>query len=92
MRESLLQTKVMRYLHSRGVYARKIHDTYLSGFPDIICVVVGKAVFFELKSDKGKLSKIQEVEKEKIQRSCGLFFVIRTMDELKIALEIALEK
>lgn len=87
MKESQLQTKVMRCLHSKGIYARKIHDTYLSGFPDVICVIGGKAVFFELKSDKGKLSKIQEVEREKIQKACGLFFVIRSIDELKIAIE-----
>lgn len=87
MRESNLQTKVMRYLHSKGLYARKIHDTYLSGFPDVICVIMGKAVFFELKSDKGKLSKIQEVEMEKIEKAGGLFFVIRSMQELKLALE-----
>lgn len=86
MKESHLQTKVMRYLHSQGLYARKIHDTYLSGFPDVICVIKGKAVFFELKSDKGKLSKIQEVEMEKIEKAGGSFFVIRTMDELKLAL------
>lgn len=82
MTEAQLQTKVMKYLKSNGIYARKLHDTYTSGLPDIICCIKGHFVAIELKSTKGKLSKIQMVEAAKIIKAGGKYFVVRSMDEL----------
>lgn len=87
MRESALQRRVMLILRSNGIYCRKIHDSYTAGLPDILCIIKGQAVFFELKSDRGQLSKIQVVEMGKITSAGGKFFLIKTVEELKDALK-----
>lgn len=85
MKESALQTKVMKYLKSQGIYARKLHDSYTSGLPDIMTILPGhgRACFFELKSATGKLSKIQAWEGTQIMRAGGVFFLVRSLDEVK---------
>lgn len=83
MTEAQLQTKVMRYLKSKGIYSRKIHDTYTSGLPDVICCINGMFVSFELKSATGTQSKIQIAEESKIIKAGGKYFLVRSLDEVK---------
>lgn len=83
MRESVLQSQVMRYLRAKGIYARKLHDMYTAGLGDILVIIDGASIFIELKSDTGKLSKIQAWEASKVREAGGLYYVCRSLDEVK---------
>ena len=85
MRESILQSKVMRYLRAKGIYARKLHDMYTAGLGDILVIIDGAAIFIELKSDTGKLSKIQAWEAARVREAGGIYCVCRTLEQVKEA-------
>lgn len=50
-----------------------IQQRAIKGDPDIILCILGRFVALELKSDGGKLSKIQEFKKRRIERSLGIW-------------------
>lgn len=50
----------------------KLSDKWVSGLPDVLMVVNGKAYFYEVKAEKGKLSEIQKITHQ-IIRGAGAF-------------------
>ena len=54
-----------------------------SGIPDIIVCYKGKFVAFEVKTEKGKLSKLQEMTIAKIQKANGMAFKVTSLEEVK---------
>ena len=77
--EKNLENKIKTYLKSKGVWYIKIWGSMFtrSGIPDILCCINGKFVAIEVKSSIGKMSKLQEYEVEKVQKSKGLFYCVR---------------
>ena len=63
-----------------------------AGLPDIVVIVPpgGRLLGLEVKSAKGKLRPVQEVFREKILKSGGLYFVVRTLKEAMTAVAFSL--
>jgi penicillin-binding protein-related factor A (putative recombinase) len=54
-----------------------------AGLPDIICCYSGLFIAFEVKTDKGKLSKLQEITLQKINAAKGKAFKVTSLREVK---------
>jgi Holliday junction resolvase len=61
MTEQQIQTKRIKELESEGYYVIKLIKTNKNGIPDIIAIPPNSNVIFsEVKTPKGKVSKLQE--------------------------------
>ena len=90
MLEKDITNKMLKYLKTQDkCYCFKEHGgSYGSaGIPDIICCYHGRFVAFEVKTEKGKTTKLQEVNIRNIREACGVALVVRSLDEVKDALK-----
>ncbi len=99
--ESKIQAAVLRYLHEQGVFAWRqnnlaIFDPKMNGYrehnglrgvPDILAVINGRFVGFEIKTPKGRQSADQLLFQKRVERHGGKYFIIRSLDDVKIALK-----
>ena len=71
--------RVIKKLKAEGypIYYFKTHGEP-AGIPDIILCVNGRFVGMELKTYEGKVSKLQEIQGQRIQKAGGLFFIVRS--------------
>lgn len=86
MKEKTITNQILKYLKSLpGCFAFKEHGGLYgtSGIPDIIVCYKGKFLAFEVKTEKGKLSKLQEITIEKIQKANGMAFKVTSFEEVK---------
>lgn len=84
MNESALRTRVMKWLKVQPeVWVYKSSDRYTSGVPDIIGCCQGRFFAMELKTEIGKVSRIQEWVISEIRRSRGEARVIRSVDDAR---------
>ena len=86
MVEKGIAASIMRYLKSLPhCFAWKEHGGMYgtSGLPDIICCINGMFVAFEVKTDKGKLSKLQEITTQRINAAKGKAFKVTSVEEVK---------
>ena len=61
MTEQQIQSKRIKQLESEGYYVIKLIKTNKNGIPDIIAIPPNSSVIFsEVKTPKGRLSKLQE--------------------------------
>ena len=61
MTEQQIQTKRIKKLEAEGYYVIKLIKTNKNGIPDLIAIHSTKGVLFvEVKTPKGKVSKLQE--------------------------------
>ena len=58
-----------------------------AGIPDIICCYNGKFVAFEVKTPRGKLSKLQEIIIQKIKNANGIAYKVTNLEDVKEILE-----
>ena len=58
-----------------------------AGIPDIICCYCGRFVAFEVKTETGKLTKLQEATIRKIKKAKGQAFKVTSVEEVKQILE-----
>ena len=58
------------------------------GTPDILVIQYGRPIFFEVKSETGKVSTTQEIAMEELEMHGALCFVVRSVDEVMTLLEI----
>jgi len=63
-----------------GMYGR-------AGLPDIICCYRGRFIAFEVKTDTGKLTKLQEATLQKINDAKGYAYKVTSLQEVKEILE-----
>ena len=54
-----------------------------AGIPDLICCINGRFVAFEVKTEKGVLSKLQETTLQRIQRAKGIAYKVTSLQEVK---------
>lgn len=90
MKEKTITNQILKHLKSLPeCFAFKEHGGLYgtSGIPDIIVCYKGKFVAFEVKTENGKLSKLQEVTIRKIQSAQGLAFKVTSLDEVKTILK-----
>lgn len=86
MKEKTITNQILKYLKSLSdCFAFKEHGGLYgtSGIPDIIICYKGKFVAFEVKTKKGKLSKLQEITIEKIRNAKGMVFKVTSLEEVK---------
>lgn len=86
MNESDIVKAIMKYLKSvPRCFCWKEHGGMYgtAGIPDIIACINGHFVGFEVKTDIGKPTKLQEATIRKILAAGGTAVVVRSVDEVK---------
>jgi len=86
MLEKDITNKILKYLKTLDkCYCFKEHGgSYGSaGIPDIICCYVGRFVAFEVKTEKGRTTKLQDLNILKINEADGIAVVVRSVDDVK---------
>jgi hypothetical protein len=92
MNESDLIRKIQAYLKTvPGMFFWKEHGGYYgtAGVPDIICCFKGRFVAFEVKTEKGKTTALQEVCMRKIISAGGTATVVRSVEQVRRVIESA---
>jgi len=85
-----ITARIMGYL--RGLprcFAWKTHGGMYgtAGIPDIIVCLDGRFLAFEVKTEKGKLTKLQEATIAKINAANGKAYKVTSVDEVKKIIE-----
>ena len=86
MNESDIVKAIMKYLKSvPRCFCWKEHGgmSGTAGIPDIIACINGRFFGFEVKTEDGKPTKLQEATIRKILASGGTAVVVRSVDEVK---------
>jgi hypothetical protein len=60
MREAVIQRQIIEYIEKLGFYVVKIIQCNKNGFPDLMVLIAGSAIFIEVKSATGKVSELQK--------------------------------
>jgi len=90
MNESAITAQIMRWLKAQpDVFAWKTIGSVFTqrGIPDICGSVSTVALYLEVKTDKGRVSRSQQVIHNRIAASGSLVFVVRSLDAAKQAIE-----
>ena len=86
MAERNIVAAIMRLLKKTpGCFCWKEHGGMYgtAGIPDIICCYCGGFYAFEVKTETGTLTKLQEATIRKIQKAGGVAEVVRSVDEVR---------
>ena len=86
MKESDIVKAILRYLKSvSNCFAWKEHGGMYgtAGIPDIICCIGGRFFAFEVKNEKGTVTKLQEATIDKIKAAGGTAAVVRSVEDVK---------
>lgn len=86
MNESSIVKSILRYLKSLpGCFAWKEHGGMYgtAGIPDIIACIGGKFYGFEVKTERGKPTALQEATIRMIRAAGGIAVVVRSVEEVK---------
>lgn len=89
MKETDIVKAIMKYLRTvPGCFCWKEHGGMYgtAGIPDIIACIDGRFFGFEVKTDIGKPTKLQEATIRKILAAGGTALVVRSVDEVRIAI------
>ena len=89
MKESELIRKISEYLKSvPDLFFWKEHGGMYgtAGIPDIIACIDGRFFGFEVKTEDGKPTKLQEATIRKILAAGGTALVVRSVDEVRTAI------
>lgn len=90
MKESDIVRAILKYLKTvPDCFCWKEHGGMYgtAGIPDIICCYCGKFVAFEVKTEKGKTTFLQESVINEIQKCGGKSVVVRSVNDVRAALE-----
>ena len=94
MLEKDIVNKIMKYLKTvPRCFAWKEHGGMYgtAGIPDIIACVDGRFFAFEVKTDTGKTTALQDATIRKILSAGGRAFVVRSVDEVRTAINGSLQ-
>lgn len=98
--ENKIQNAVLKHLLQQGIFAwrqgnHSIWDpkmngyrehTGLKGVPDILSVINGQFVGWEIKTPRGRQSEHQFAFQKRLERNGGRYILVRSLDEAKEAL------
>lgn len=101
--ECAIQSKILDYLARGGICAYRTGTTGVyhgqiggkaimsknknKGWADITCLHQGKAIFLEVKTETGVLSKDQEAFANKVILAGCSYFIVRSKQDVKSCLE-----
>lgn len=94
MLEKDIVSKIMKYLKSvPRCFSWKEHGGMYgtAGIPDIIACIDGNFFAFEVKTKKGKTTALQDATIRKILSCGGKAFVVRSVDEVRTAINSSLQ-
>lgn len=94
MKESDIVRAILKYLKTiPNCFAWKEHGGMYgtAGVPDIIACIGGRFYAFEVKTDKGKATALQEATIRKIQNAGGIAVIVRSVDEVRVLLQDSLQ-
>jgi Holliday junction resolvase-like predicted endonuclease len=77
MKESEIQSQIIRWLECEGWIVVKLIQTNKNGWPDLQAHNYGFTIFIEVKSESGKLSELQKYRHEQL-REKGFFVIVTT--------------
>ena len=89
MKESSIVKAILKYLNILPeCFAWKEHGGMYgtAGLPDIIACIGGKFYGFEVKTERGKPTALQEAAMRKIRLAGGIAAVVRSVDDVKTVL------
>jgi Holliday junction resolvase-like predicted endonuclease len=81
--ESILQSKILKWLRSQGYYAEKTIVATQRGSADIKTCVIGYFVAIEVKAPGKKLTDLQEYRKRQIEQAGGIYITAHTLEDVK---------
>jgi len=84
--ESSIKADIVKYLRLRGFLVWKLSDRFRSGVPDIYCARAGRSYWFEIKTEIGKVSPLQEYDLRDLRAHGVTAAVIRSVDDVKASL------
>ena len=90
MSEKDIVKEIMRYLKTvPNCFAWKEHGGMYgtAWIPDIIVCIQGKFYGFEVKTESGRVTKLQEAILRKIKDAGGKVSVVRSVDDVKSIIE-----
>ncbi|MBR3623759.1 MAG: VRR-NUC domain-containing protein [Selenomonadaceae bacterium] len=93
MKESIIVKNILKYLKTLPeCFAWKEHGGLYgtAGIPDIIACIDGKFYGFEVKTERGKTTALQEATIGKINAAGGMAVVVRSVEDVKKILEVEL--
>jgi Holliday junction resolvase len=68
MTEQQIQSKRIKQLEAEGYYVLKLMQTNKNGIPDVVAIPPNSGVLFsEIKTPKGRLSKLQEYRLKELE-------------------------
>ena len=94
MKESDIVRAILKYLKNvPNCFAWKEHGGMYgtAGVPDIIACIGGRFYAFEVKTEKGKATALQEATIRKIQNAGGIAATVRSVDEVRVLLQDSLQ-
>ena len=80
--EQTIQHEIINFLRSRDYFVTKLIATTTNGIPDLLAVKNGQALFFEVKRENGKLSKLQKYRIDEINEY-AVAVVVRSVADVE---------
>lgn len=88
MKESAIEARLIREVKKRGGLCYKFTSPGNPGVPDRIVILPGGAtIYVELKTEIGRLAKIQKWQIEELRRRGAVVRVLKGMDQVLAFLE-----
>ena len=84
MKESQLQTKVVKKLKEHGWFVTKLISTSTPGICDLMAIRNGVVIMLEIKTDKGVVSELQKYMIEKFNKMGVFARVITCIEDIDI--------
>ena len=84
--EGKIKQAIRRYLESQGALVIALQCTH-RGLPDLVAIDCGRTLWLEVKTPKGRTSRIQEVLLRRITDQGGEAYVVRSLDDVRKALD-----
>ena len=90
MKEKSIENKIKAYLKTiDSLFFFKEHGGLYgtAGVPDIICCYKGLFIAFEVKTNDGKTTALQDATIKRIRKAGGIAEIVRSVDEVKRIIE-----
>lgn len=89
MKEKTIENQIKRYLDRLGCWYMKVHGSAFqkAGVPDLIACIGGRFVGIEIKRPGGKLSALQQLQIDEINRNGGCAFVAYSVEDVRREIE-----